>query len=213
MEALMSTRNEAITPVVVLNAPRPHKEFITYVRAIYGSLLDNPSFPEPNPPLSTFAQNIAELEDAETKAASRANGTAAMRDAKRKKVSDNLFQIRAYVQGVVDKSPTPEAAIALIESAFMSARKPTTRSTPELSVKNTGVSGKVTIAAKAVAKAAAYSFEYSTDQSNWIALPDIMKSRTEISGLTSACTYYFRVRTLTRMGQQDYSQVVRLLVH
>lgn len=95
----------------------------------------------------------------------------------------------------------------------MSVKKTAKRTTPELSVKNADVSGKVTIAAKASATPAVYSFEYSTDQSNWIALPNLMKSRTELSGLTPACTYYFRFRTFTRTGQQDYSQVVRLLVH
>jgi hypothetical protein len=209
----MSTNNESIAPIVVLRAPKRNKELIIYARAVYGAMLDNPSFPEPNPDLPTFAQSIAEFEDAETKAASRGKGAAAFRDAKKKKVTDTLFQYQAYVQSVVDANTTPGTANGLVESAFMSVRKVATRSIPELSVKNTDVSGKVKIAAKAVAKAALYSFEYSTDQSSWIALPGIMKSRTELSGLTSACTYYFRFRAITRAGEQDYSQVVSLLVH
>jgi hypothetical protein len=213
MEALMSASNEGSVPVVVLKAPKRNKEFITYARAIYGSLLDNPNFPSPNPPLSTVAVNIAAFEDAETKAATRAKGAASLRDAKKKRVKDDLFQLRAYVQGVVNTSPTPADAIALIESAFMSVKKVTKRPLPELSVKNTDVSGKVKIAAKAVGRPALYTFEYSTDQSNWIALPNVMKSRTEASGLTSACVHYFRFRTFTRDGQQDYSQVVSLVVH
>jgi hypothetical protein len=40
-----------------------------------------------------------------------------------------------------------------------------------------------------------------------------MKARTEVSGLTSASTYYFRFRAFTRAGRQDYSQVVSLRVH
>jgi hypothetical protein len=213
MEALMSTDNEFSAPVVVLKAPRRNKDLITYARAVYGALLDNPSFPEPTPELSTFGEDVAAFEDAETNAASKVNGAAAMRDTKKKKVMKDLFQYRSYVQSVVDTSTTPGDAMALIQSASMSARKPTTRRTPELCATNTDVSGKVTIAAKAVAKAAVYSFEYSTDQSSWIALPDLMKCRTEVSGLTSACTYYFRFRSFTRAGQQDYSQVVSLLVH
>lgn len=208
----MSTSNKRST-LVVLRAPKSNKDFISYARGVYGALLDNPSFPEPNPELSTFAADIAELEDAETKAATRAKGAASLRDAKRKKVMGDLFQIQAYVQGVVDTNTTPGAAIALVESAFMSVRKVTKRSTPELSVKNADVSGKVTIAAKASATPAVYSFEYSTDQTTWVPIPNVMKSRTEVSGLTSACTYYFRFRTFTRTGQQDYSQVVSLLVH
>jgi hypothetical protein len=209
----MGTSKKSISPVVVLKAPRQNHELITYARAIFGALLDNPSFPAPNPDLPTFAQSIAEFEDAETKAASRGKGAAAFRNAKKKKVLGHLSQYQVYVQSVVDTSSTPGDAIALIQSAFMSVKKVPNRSIPELSVKNADVSGRVTIAAKASTPPAVYSFEYSTDQSSWIALPNLMKSRTEVSGLTSACTYYFRFRTFTREGQQDYSQVVSLLVH
>jgi hypothetical protein len=209
----MSASNERSAPIVVLNAPKRNKDLITYARAVYSALLDNPSFPSPNPPLPTVAANIAAFEDAETKAATRARGAAALRDARKKRVKGDLFQAQAYVQSVVDTSSTPGEAIALIESAFMSVKKVTKRPIQELSVKNTDVSGKVTIAAKAVARPAVYTFEYSTDQTSWIALPNIMKSRTEVSGLTSACYYYFRFRTFTREGEQDYSQVVSLLVH
>jgi hypothetical protein len=88
----------------------------------------------------------------------------------------------------------------------------TTRSTPEVSVKSADVSGKVLLAAKAVAPGAVYVWEYSVDQSKWTALPEIMRSRTELSGLTPACTYYFRFRALTRAGWQNYSNVVSLIV-
>jgi hypothetical protein len=40
-----------------------------------------------------------------------------------------------------------------------------------------------------------------------------MKARTVISGLTSAETYSFRFRALTRTGDIGFSQVVSLLVH
>jgi hypothetical protein len=36
---------------------------------------------------------------------------------------------------------------------------------------------------------------------------------TEVAGLTSAEIYYFRFRTYTRAGWQDYSPVISLLVH
>ena len=94
-----------------------------------------------------------------------------------------------------------------------SVRKVNTPSLPEVQAKNAEVSGKVKLAAKAVAPAAVYSWEYSLDQSQWSSVPDTMKSRTELSGLTQGSVYYFRFRTFTRAGRQDYSQVVRLLVH
>jgi hypothetical protein len=95
----------------------------------------------------------------------------------------------------------------------MSVKKVPTRSVPDVSAKNAGVSGKVVLAAKAVAPVATYYWEYSDDQSTWTAIPETMQTRTELSGLMSARVYYFRFRALTRAGRGDYSQVVSLLVH
>jgi hypothetical protein len=211
MEALMSANSGLHSPWVVLNAPKQNKPLITFARAIYGALLNNSSFPSPNPPLDAFAKDIDEFDDAETKAASRAKGAAAQRDACRRKVKGDLAHLRDYVQGVVETSPGDGAALSA--SAFMRVKKPTVRATPELRAANTDFSGRVRLAAKAVAPMATYYWEYSLDQTTWTAVPETMQTRTEITGLTSARTYYFRFRALTRAGRGDYSQVVSLLVH
>ena len=44
-------------------------------------------------------------------------------------------------------------------------------------------------------------------------VPETRKAGTELSGLPSARTYFFRYRAFTRAGQKDYSQVVSLLVY
>jgi hypothetical protein len=213
MEALMSTSTNSVGPVATLKAPRLNKALITFSRAVYDALVENPSFPSPNPSMTVFAADIDAFDDAETKAASKAKGAAAFRNAKKKKVKEHLFHLRDYVQSVAESSPNPATATALIESAFMNVKKASTRQTPEISAKNADVSGKVLLAAKAVAPAATYSWEYSADQATWIPVPDTMRARTEVSGLESARVYYFRFRALTRTGLRDYSQVVSLLVH
>jgi hypothetical protein len=209
----MGTSNATNGPVAALMMPSANNEIMTLARAIHGALLDNPNFPSPTPPLAVFEADVDAFEDAETKAATRAKGAASFRDAKKKKVKDNLFHYRDYVQSVVETATSPAEAVSLIESAFMSVRKVPTRSIPEVSAKNGDVSGKVVLAAKAVAKVASYYWEYSDDQSTWTAIPETMQTRMEISGLTSARVYYFRFRALTRAGRRDYSQVVSLLVH
>jgi hypothetical protein len=95
----------------------------------------------------------------------------------------------------------------------MSVRRASKRSFPEVSAKNTDVSGKVVLSARAVAPVAMYSWEHSSDQSTWTPLPEALKTRVEVSGLKSSQVYYFRFRAFTREGWQDYSQVVNLLVH
>jgi hypothetical protein len=208
----MSTTNESTSPVAVLMLPELNKPLLTFSRAVYDALLNNPAFPSPNPPLQVFAADIEAFEDAETKAASRAKGAASFRDAKKKKVKEGLSHLRDYVQSVVETNP-PAAATALIESAFMTVKKPRKRVYAEVSAKNSDVSGKVMLAAKAVGPKAVYHWEHSMDQETWTPLPETMLARTEVSGLESAKTYFFRFRAFTRAGWQDYSQVVSLLVH
>ena len=208
----MSIFNTSTTPVAILGAPTQNKALLMYARAVYGALLDNPSFPTPNPPLSVFAANIDAFEDAETKAASRAKGAATFRDAKKQKVKEDLDHIRDYVQCVAQAAPTPAAGAALIESARMSVKKAPKRTTSDLSARNAGVSGKVLLVARAVAPVATYAWEYSVDQTSWTPIPGTMHTRTEVAGLTPASVHSFRFRALTREGWGDYSQVVSLLV-
>jgi hypothetical protein len=213
MEAVMSANATQISPIVVLKMPKAIRDFITRAKVINVALLGNKFFPNPTPSLDVLAEDIAALEEAETKVATRAIGTAALRDGTRRKVQDDLDQHRGYVQSVVSASADPCEAAAMIESAAMCVRKPKARNTPAISAKNADVSGKVILAAKSLGPSVMYSWEYSLDQATWTPIPDTMRARTEVSGLQSACTYYFRFSTFTRAGHQGYSQVVSLLVH
>jgi len=208
----MSPSNESTRLVVALMAPRANKPFILFAKAIYGGLLDNPSFPSPRPSLAVFAEHIAALEEAETEAASRTTGATDLRDDTKKTVNEDLLHIRDYVQSVVEATTSPADAAALIKSAFMSVKKGFKRSIPELRAKNADVSGTVTLAAKAVAPTAIYFWEYSLDKSTWTPLKQTMQSRTDVLGLTSESVYHFRFRASTRAGRGDYSQIVSLLV-
>jgi hypothetical protein len=212
MEALMSSKNGHRGPVAALMLPKTHKGLITFAKAILDRLTNNPSFPSPTPTLAVFQADIAALEDAEMKAASKAKGAAAARDAKSRKVKEDLNHLRDYVQSVAETQANPATAAAIIESAFMTVRKPANRSKPELRARNTDASGTVALAAKAVAQAATYYWQYSLDQQTWSTVPETMRARTVIAGLSSARTYYFRFRALTRAGEIGFSQVVNLLV-
>jgi hypothetical protein len=213
MEAVMSNNDTLNSPVVVLNIPRLTKDFITYARAVNAALQGNNNFPNPTPTLDAFAADITALEEAETNAATRAVGAVALRDAKKRRVKEDLNQLRSYVQSVVTTTASPIDAAAMVKSAFMSIRKPTTRNVPEISAKNADVSGKVILAARSLGPSVVYSWEHSLDQSSWTPIPDTMKARTEVSGLTPHSKHYFRFSPLTRAGRQDYSQVVSLFVH
>ncbi len=160
----MSTTNEPTTPVAVLKLPKATQALLALARGIHDAMEGNDNFPSPNPTLPIFAANIDSLEDAETKAATRAKGAAALRDVRKKRVKNDIFHLCDYVQSVVEASPSGTGT-AIIESAFMSVRKVPQRSYPESSFKNADVSGKVVLTAKSVAPTAVYAWEYSADQS------------------------------------------------
>jgi len=208
----MRRRNESAAPLVALMIPKQNKAFITFARNVHDAMENNAAFPNPDPTLAAFKGNIDAFEEAETKAATRVKGASALRDAKKQSVKEDIFHLRDYVQRIVETTASPAAATALIESAFMTVRKQPQRSIPDIRANNADVSGKVTLTARSLARSATYFWEYSLDQSTWTLGSETMHTRTEVSGLTSARTYYFRFRALTPKGAHGYSQVVSLVV-
>ncbi len=209
----MLMSNDALGPWAILSLPRQNKPLITFARAVHDHIANNANFPHPLPPLSVLEEDIAAFEDAETKAAAGGKGAAKLRDAKKKKVVKDLGLLRNHVQGVADAQASAAEAAAVIESAFMSVRKPIKRNKPAFEVKNGEVSGTVTLTAKAVAANAVYYWQYSTDNESWASAPETLQASTTLGGLTPARTYYFRFRALTRATEIGFSQVVSLIVH
>jgi hypothetical protein len=208
----MSTTTEPAYPQAVLKLPVPNAGLLTYVKAVYKTL-DNPSFTNVDPPLPQFLADIQAFEDAHTKAASGGKGAAKQRTSKKKKVRRDLRRVRDYIQGLADNAATPADAAALIAGALLNVKRVPTRNKPELRAANTGIPGDVLLDAKAVARDATYFFQFSTNQKDWFSVPEVMKSKTTVHGLTSATVYYFRFRAITRKGPRDWSQIVSLLVH
>ena len=208
----MNTYSALSGPLAVLILPRSPKELLTFGKAVYDAMLDNTSFPSPNPPLDVFKANLEAFDEGETKAAARTKGAAVARDALQKQVACDLYHLRDYVQGVAEKCPSPAAAATVITSAFMSIKKVPQRVTPALSAKNTGIPGQVALAAKIVATKAVYYWEHSHDQVTWTSVPETLKASTTVEDLPWAKVAYFRFRALTGAGKGDYSPVVSLLV-
>jgi hypothetical protein len=188
------------------------KSLITFAQSVATTMTGNTSFPSPTPPLATFQTNIAALVDAETAVVARTKGAAGTRNAKLAVVRGDLASLRTYVQGVVDAA-NPANGESIIGSAGMAVRKVTLHDKPALAVKQGAVSGTVTLSAKAAAVKAAYNWEYSTDQKTWTSLPQTLKAKTGVSGLTAGTTYFFRSQALTpKGGEGNWGQVVSLLV-
>ena len=202
----------AARALAVLKMSPKVKTLITFAQSVATAMTGNATFSTPNPTLATFQADIEALVTAETAALARAKGAADTRNAKLAVVRADLQSLRTYVQGVVDSS-NPANSESIIGSAGMAIRKVTLHDKPALAVKQGTVSGTVTLSAKAAAKKAAYNWQYSIDQKTWTSLPQTLKAKTGVSGLTSATTYYFRSQALTpKGGEGDWGQIISLLV-
>ena len=200
-------------PTAVLRFPKRNTELLLFAKAVLIALTGNASFPSPNPTLANFGNDVAALDQAQTSAATRAKGAAEARNAKRLKVKQDLHSLRDYVQNVVETSQVSNSvAAAMIVSAGFAVKIVTAPYKPTFVVENAVLPGSVTLAARRVAPNATYSWQWSSDGTNWSSAPDTVKASTVISGLTSAHVYSFRFRALSRKGQTDWSQIVSLLV-
>ena len=197
--------------IAVLKLSPKIKEVITFGQNVLTAMTNNPSFPNPNPPLAKFQADLSALSAAEGAAVNRAKGAVETRNAKFAVVRTDLENLKTYVQSVAD-TVSPSSAEALIETAGMTVRKVALHDKPVLAAKQGSFSGSVNLAAKAVAKSATYFWQYSADDKTWTSLPMTTKAKTGLSGLTSGTTYYFRFQTFSRAGLSDWSQVVSFLV-
>jgi hypothetical protein len=202
----------AARAIAVLKLSNKVKTLITFAQSVTTAMTSNATFPTPNPTLATFQADIEALNTAETAVVARTKGAADTRNAKLAVVKADLESLKNYVQNVVDAS-NPANAESIIGSAGMAIRKVTLHDKAALAVKQGTVSGTVTLSAKAAATKAAYNWQYSTDQKTWTSLPQTLKAKTGVSGLTSATTYYFRSQALTpKGGESDWGQTISLLV-
>jgi hypothetical protein len=180
-----------------LDLPEQVPALVTKAYAIVGRMEDNPSFPDPVPPLTQVRASIDALYQAEAAALSRTVGLKAVRDAALRRAKSLLNRLRAYVQGVADDNPG--SAVAIIEGAGMSAVVAVTRGKAVFAVYAGRVSGMVRLSAKAVAKEARYFWQVSADGGlTWKDLPSTLQSSTEVSGLEHGKTYRFRFRATSR---------------
>jgi hypothetical protein len=162
------------------------------------------------PPLATIEADIAGLNTSESAVLSRVKGAAQERNVKLATVKADLDHLMAYVQATADASPA--SAESIIEAAGMSTRKLVTHPKNDIKVEQGSVSGTAALIAKAVATRASYEWQYSTDQKTWTNAPTTLQAKTDIVGLTAGTAYFFRVRGVTKAGEQNWSQVVSLLM-
>jgi hypothetical protein len=210
----MNTLDIKNGPVAVLKYPRQDKALLGYAKGVLAAMIANAYYPNAGPLLATFKKDIDEYDAAETNAATKTLGAVALRNARRKKVIEDLHHLRDHVQGEIEAKAqaNPADAAAMILSAGMAVRKIGKHNKAPLQVRNLGPSGTVLILVRALGASVVYFFQYSTDQINWIDVPETFKASLTLHGLSPATVYYFRFRARTRTGAVDFSQIVSLMV-
>ena len=197
--------------IAVLKLPHPVALLVSVAKAVVLSMTGNAAFPTPQPTLAAINAAIADLETAEATAKSGIKGAVATRNQKRKVLLTLLEQLRAYVQTVADADA--ERAPALIQSAAMNVQKVTPRAKRVFAIKQSTVSGAVTLVAPSAGHRASYEWEYSADAGKtWQPLPPTLQAKTTTAGLVPGTTYSFRYRAVTKAGAADWSVPVPLVV-
>jgi hypothetical protein len=197
--------------LVATKLPKPVPALIKMTQAFLAALTNNPHFPTLAPQLSTLSASLATLVAAEAATQTRAKGTVAARNAALTQLLSELHALKADVQQVADANP--ELAEAVITSAGMTVRKPTSRAKPPFVARQGATSGSVKLAARAAALRASYEWEWSVDGGKtWTLAPPTLQASTTISGLPVGTTVQFRYRAVTKTGAADWSQATSLLV-
>jgi hypothetical protein len=181
-----------------------------FARSVLVAMTGNAWFPSPFVPLSTFEDHISALDAAEAAVLLRTKGNADERNARLRVVCADLEYLRVYVQHVADAHLADGPAI--IVGAGMRVKRVTHHDKPVLEARQRRVSGTVRLYAKGMRNRCFYDWEYSLDGVHWLSVPSTTKASVDLTGLTPAATYLFRVRRSTKAGPGDWSNPVRLLV-
>jgi hypothetical protein len=202
-------------PVALLNLRSLQRlgSFLEKMRFIALQMTENASFfSSPIPALATFSAHIADLEAAEDKAMTHEPGRVAERNQKYTVVLDDAYSLLSYVQSLADSASDEDEAIAIIAASGFNMKHHGVKIKPDISVKNTKVSGTVQLIAKSPGKYSANEWQMSDDMINWINLPVTLTAKLSVNGLTPGTTKHFRHRSVTKEGESSWSQIVTLVI-
>ena len=185
---------------------------IAFYRNVILKLTGNIMFPTPDASLADATKAVDALETAYLAAKDGSHtAVAMMHDAE--DAADNLFRILvAYVDRVADGSES-----AILSTGFHVSKQPTASQKSELAVQDGDNSGSVWLVARAVDKAGAYVWQFAKDslpetEAGWTTTGHTTQSYYQLTGLTVAAKYYFRVCAITPTGNTDYTAPVMKVV-
>jgi hypothetical protein len=197
---------------LIVRGPRSRHiaDKVAYAKLVAKSMRDNDYFPDPIPAQDDLDAHIKAAEAAQVAALTGELGKAAALRAALSALRGDLERLQLIVQHAANAHPTDGPAV--VTTAGMSLKKNRGPSKADFAVKQRPRPGTVILVARAIARKAAYYWQYSLDGVRWRSAEMTFESQTTHSGLTPATLYYFRFRTKKGKVLGDWSQVLSLLV-
>ncbi|MBL0308814.1 MAG: fibronectin type III domain-containing protein [Bacteroidetes bacterium] len=188
-------------------------EIIILARRIITMMTGNPNFPIPNPTLADLILATDALEAAQTDM-DGARSKTVVRNLRLKELKRLLALLYTYVEHI----SMGDVVIALSSGFEMRATRNPIGILPApatVEVKNTVVTGKVSLRWKKVEKSSGYWIEWTQDitMSVWPNAKTSKKAKVDIADLTLGERYYFRVATISSEGYEGFSDVITLRIN
>lgn len=168
------------------------------------------AFPAPDPSLDVVRANLEAFTDAVSDASTGDRLKIIIREAKKEALVNTLHLLSAWCAYIC------RGDLMTAEMSGFTLARPRTSLPPiakpeNVQVQNTNQSGAMKVSVDAVAGAAAYVYQYTTDEAlkaeNWKAV-NCSQSKCTIQGLQPGTRYYFSVAAIGRKSQVTYSEVV-----
>lgn len=198
--------------VLVSFVKLPVADRISFYRNVISKMASNAYFPTPDVPLSDAITAVDALETASIATKDGSRTAISVRDDAEEKVDKVFYKLADYVNRIADGEET-----IILSSGFEPSAQPAARLKAPLTVSAGSHSGSVKLVAKAVEKAASYSWQMAKDtlptaEDSWIIIGQSTSASFEKDGLTPGGKYFFRVAAITPTGITDYTDPVAKIV-
>lgn len=205
----MATNSSRQEILVALNLPAPVSNLIIKGKSIEKAMTGNAYFTGSADRITALGTSIDELVKAETAFNTRPPSVSReVRDAAKAAVKSDLRKLRNDVQDVVDENPT--AALEIIASASMDAKKQTHREKRQNGAVNGDEEGSVWLTAEGTGP---HEWRMSMDEKEWTLLPPTRTSQTMVDDLTPGAVYYFQNRPILSGNlTAEWSQAIKLRI-
>jgi hypothetical protein len=200
---------------IIATAGLPYKmskpRFLVAARAIVQAGKENDLLPKPCPALDALDAAVRALDEAETATRTRMVGTVPARNQAYRRARAALASYTLAVQSAADADAT--RATSVIEQSGLRARRESTRRKKPFATRRGRIPGTLIVEVKAVAKRAAYAFEWSADGGKtWNAAPRELKAKTVLEGLPVGKRVLIRWRAVVASGEIDWSEPIEVTI-